>query len=163
MISHEDVRYSLTKIICCSNNFRNYFLNLKLVVPPQDPGTGYRIVVLKEYGSNEEVIELNDVAFGDIWLCSGQSNMEFQLQSVFDAENKINNIIETTPEMRLFHVKHKTSAEPIEDLEDGDIQYNWGKAGDDGPNRDPGCFPDCCSSILETAQSPRGPDGQGGC
>ena len=128
------IAYCLTKIICCSNNFRNYFLNSKLVVPPQDPGTGYRIVVLKEYGSNEEVIELNDVAFGDIWLCSGQSNMEFQLQSVFDAENEINNIIETTPEMRLFHVKHKTSAEPIEDLEDGDIQYNWGKAGDDGPN-----------------------------
>ena len=91
-------------------------------------------MVLKEYGSDEEVIELNDVAFGDIWLCSGQSNMEFQMQSVFDAENEINEIIKTTPEMRLFHVNHKTSPDPIEDLEDGDIQYNWGKAGDGGPN-----------------------------
>ena len=80
------------------------------------------------------MIELDDVAFGDIWVCSGQSNMEFQLQSVFDAENEINNIIQTTPEMRLFHVKHKTSSEPIEDLVEDDIQYNWGKAGEGGPN-----------------------------
>ena len=60
--------------------------------------------------------------------------MEFQLQSTFDANNEIANIVETTPEMRLFHVQHKTSAEPKEDLEESDIQYNWGKVQNGGQN-----------------------------
>ena len=111
-----------------------HILNLKLAIPPQKPGVGYKIVAIKGDAPDDEIIELEDVAFGDIWVCSGQSNMEFQLQSTFDAENEIANIVETSPEMRLFHVQHKTSAEPKEDLEENDIQYNWGKAGAGGKN-----------------------------
>lgn len=28
-------------------------------------------------------ITLSDVMFGDVWVCSGQSNMQFQLSEVF--------------------------------------------------------------------------------
>ena len=32
--------------------------------------------------SSEEVIQLNDVLFGDVWICSGQSNMQFSVKRV---------------------------------------------------------------------------------
>lgn len=32
--------------------------------------------------SSEGTVTLNDVLFGDIWLCSGQSNMEFSMSQV---------------------------------------------------------------------------------
>ena len=58
--------------------------------------------------------------------------MEFTLGGVVDAEKEISAIIETTPEMRLFHVQHATSPVPMEELEEKNIQYNWGKAGEGG-------------------------------
>lgn len=38
----------------------------------------FTIVVLSE----TKAIHLNDVLFGDVWLCSGQSNMAFTLDMV---------------------------------------------------------------------------------
>jgi sialate O-acetylesterase len=33
-----------------------------------------------------------DVLFGDIWVCSGQSNMEWPMQSIINAEEEIADI-----------------------------------------------------------------------
>ena len=90
-------------------------------------------MLFKGDSANKEEIVLTEVAFGDVWVCSGQSNMEFTLGSMFDAEKEIAAIVETTPEMRLFHLQRATSPVPKEDLEENDIQYNWGKAGENGP------------------------------
>ncbi|PVD28312.1 hypothetical protein C0Q70_10899 [Pomacea canaliculata] len=34
--------------------------------------------------SSEGQVTLNDVLFGDVWLCSGQSNMESQMMQLID-------------------------------------------------------------------------------
>ena len=60
--------------------------------------------------------------------------MEFTMGQMFDATNEIASIVESTPELRLFHVQHVTSPEPREDFEENNIQYNWGKAGENGQN-----------------------------
>ena len=99
-------------------------------MPPQEAGTGYKIVA--EHGG--EAVVIADVAFGDIWVCSGQSNMEFTMGQMFDADKEIAAIVESTPEMRLFHIQHVTSPEPIDDFEENNIRYSWGKAGDNGDN-----------------------------
>ena len=97
-------------------------------IPGQEAGVGYRLAILK----GEEEVALDDVAFGDVWVCSGQSNMEFDLSSMYEAENEIASIVETTPEMRIFKVKHATSPKVKEDLEQNDIQHSWEKAGANG-------------------------------
>ena len=96
----------------------------------QEAGVGYRLAILK----GEEEVSIDDVAFGDVWICSGQSNMEFQLGSMYDAEKEIASIVQTTPEMRIFRVKHATSPNVKEDFQENDIQNNWGKAGENGQN-----------------------------
>ena len=53
-------------------------------------GPGYRIEVVNTVipgGTN--TITLHDVAFGDVWFCSGQSNMEWRIKSVRNAAAEI--------------------------------------------------------------------------
>ncbi len=60
-------------------------------------------------GNNK--ITLSDILVGDVWLCSGQSNMEWHLQSSMDAKAEIESA--SYPEIRLFDVKgHTVSRTP---------------------------------------------------
>ena len=69
-------------------------------------------------GSNR--IELKDVLVGDVWICSGQSNMEWPMRSVVNAEKEVAAADHTG--IRLFDVPgHTTSALPQEDVPGG----NW--------------------------------------
>jgi len=55
-------------------------------------------------------VELKDVLVGDIWLCSGQSNMEFSLAHARGGEEDAKN--SANPAIRLFHVAQKSSYTP---------------------------------------------------
>jgi len=54
--------------------------------------------------------KISDVLIGDVFLCSGQSNMEFHVGSALNAweETKANN-----PNIRMLTVPHDTSAKPL--------------------------------------------------
>jgi sialate O-acetylesterase len=64
-------------------------------------------------GSN--VLTIKNVIVGEVWLCSGQSNMEWPLvNTVRGAED----VAEANyPEMRLFTVGHRTGEAPLTDVE----------------------------------------------
>jgi sialate O-acetylesterase len=53
--------------------------NWHIMLPPQKAGGPYEIHL---EGQNK--IALKDILFGDVWLCSGQSNMELTMQRVRD-------------------------------------------------------------------------------
>ncbi|ADY53039.1 Sialate O-acetylesterase [Pseudopedobacter saltans DSM 12145] len=66
-----------------------------------------------------EKISLEDILLGEVWLCSGQSNMEMPLkgfagQPIQNAQELITN--STNTNLRLFHVKRNTSKTPLFDL-----------------------------------------------
>lgn len=54
--------------------------------------------------------QFNDVLVGDVWLCSGQSNMEMSMSRVRDAEREIK--AANHPEIRLFVAKTQVSYSP---------------------------------------------------
>jgi sialate O-acetylesterase len=62
-----------------------------------------------------ETITLNDVLFGDVWVCSGQSNMGFSLNRMFNASIEIENAYKY-PKIRLFTVSNQPSDIPLEEL-----------------------------------------------
>jgi len=65
-------------------------------------------------GKNNEII-LNDVLIGEVWLCSGQSNMEWSANSGID--NKEYEIANANhPNIRLFTVEKRTAENPLEDV-----------------------------------------------
>ena len=62
-----------------------------------------------------ETIILNDVLFGDVWICSGQSNMEFPVNRMFNASIEIENASKY-PKIRLFTAAKAQSYTPQEEL-----------------------------------------------
>ena len=69
----------------------------------------------------ENGIVLRDVVVGDVWFCSGQSNMEFTMSArrkVKDWEREV--AAANWPLIRHFHVAHKVAAAPLDD-----VQAKW--------------------------------------
>lgn len=67
-------------------------------------------------GSNQRTIE--NILIGEVWVCSGQSNMEFNLSSANNAQAEI--AASDYPEIRLFTVKKRIAQTPQDNLEEGE-------------------------------------------
>ncbi len=81
-----------------------------VVLPPSDAGGPFELEVK---GAN--VVTLRDVLVGDVWVASGQSNMDMQLKSVANAQVEI--AAANRPRIRLLHVANKVSSFPLDDVE----------------------------------------------
>src|SRR5882672_4926134 len=68
--------------------------------------------VLTIVGSN--TLTFKNVLVGDVWICSGQSNMEFQLINAKGATEAIAQA--NYPEIHLFTVEKKTADAPLDDV-----------------------------------------------
>jgi sialate O-acetylesterase len=68
--------------------------------------------VLTVTGKNS--IELKNVLVGEVWVCSGQSNMEFALKNSFESAADI--AAATNEMIRLFHVPKLKANEPTNDI-----------------------------------------------
>jgi sialate O-acetylesterase len=82
-------------------------------LPVMNYGGPYTLTVK---GINQVTFE--NVMIGEVWVCSGQSNMEFQLMSANNAEVEI--AASNHPEIRLFTVKRRISQTPQNNLEEGE-------------------------------------------
>lgn len=84
----------------------------KWMVEAATPKAGgpYEITVK---GKNE--IKLKDVLVGEVWVCSGQSNMQWNLRNSKSWENEKENA--DIPGMRLFKVALTASETPLDDCE----------------------------------------------
>jgi sialate O-acetylesterase len=66
---------------------------------------------LEARGSSGATESLNDILAGDVYLCSGQSNMEFPMANVLNASREIG--AATNDSIRLLSVAHASSASPL--------------------------------------------------
>ena len=72
--------------------------------------------------SGSEKIELTDVWLGEVWVCSGQSNMEmpvggYGFQEVEGSTDAILSSWETASRVRVFDIRAPKSAVPVEDVD----------------------------------------------
>jgi sialate O-acetylesterase len=70
-------------------------------------------------------ITIQDVLFGDVWICSGQSNMQFTVDMSFNGSTEIANA-GNFPKIRLLTVSLIPAAVPVEELLG--INQNWSVA-----------------------------------
>lgn len=57
------------------------------------------------------VVRVSDVLVGDVWLCSGQSNMEFRLSQASDGEKEV--AVANLPLIRQFKIPHTVAGAPV--------------------------------------------------
>lgn len=89
------------------------------------PGTGYTLTVTQ---GNSKVL-LKDVAVGEVWVCSGQSNMEWSVNISGEAEKV--KAGSKNPQVRLFTVNKRTATAPISDQNDLGHFTRWSECGPD--------------------------------
>ena len=68
----------------------------------------------------DEEISLFDVQFGDVWICSGQSNMGWTMDGIFNSDQELDRLAEF-PNFRLMKIKLMTSDTPQDDLTEEDF------------------------------------------
>ncbi len=73
--------------------------------------------------SGKNRIEFKDILVGEVWVCSGQSNMEWSLKNSFQSEGDIAK--SANPTLRLFMVKNTRAESPKPDVE---VQQPWAAA-----------------------------------
>jgi sialate O-acetylesterase len=74
--------------------------------------------------SGKNKIAIKDVYVGEVWVCSGQSNMEMKLKDCADSAKHIEN--SKNPKIRLFTVPHKAT-----DMPQTDVTGKWVECGPD--------------------------------
>jgi sialate O-acetylesterase len=78
-------------------------------LPPVESGGPFELTIK---GTNR--ITLQDVMVGDVWVASGQSNMEFPVKNAVNAQAEISGADHSG--IRLFHVKNKVAHYPLDDV-----------------------------------------------
>lgn len=93
-------------------------------VPKQPAGTGYTVSVK---GTN--AVEFKNVAVGEVWVCSGQSNMEWSV-NISETPEKVKEGAKN-PNLRLFTVQKRTAPYPIKDQNDLKHFTKWTESAPD--------------------------------
>ena len=87
----------------------------KVALAPMAAGGPFKMEVT---GNN--TITLDDVLIGEVWLCSGQSNMEWSVKRSANSQFEIANA--NYPQIRFFHVKRARSSSPQTKIA---LQSSW--------------------------------------
>jgi len=88
------------------------------------PAGGPHTILITGSGGSKAV--LDNVLFGDVWICSGQSNMQFSLKAAFNSTEEIADA-DNFPNIRLFTVgQGNASNTPLQNL--ASIEEKWSVA-----------------------------------
>jgi sialate O-acetylesterase len=90
-------------------------------LPPTSAGGPFSLSVRTRSGASQVV---SDVLVGDVWLCSGQSNMELPVSGSLNASREIAD--SANPLIRVLTVSHAASPTPLENFS---VPVAWHTAG----------------------------------
>ncbi len=77
----------------------------RAILPPLKENGGGTL----EVRCADESLVFTDIAVGEVWLCGGQSNMEFELQNCTSGSDHLKN---DSPDVRFYYTQKKVMTEP---------------------------------------------------
>ncbi|HTL51586.1 MAG TPA: sialate O-acetylesterase, partial [Planctomycetota bacterium] len=80
---------------------------------PALPAGGPHVLIAR--GRAAAAAKVSDILVGDVWICSGQSNMEWPLEMTQQSDQALAEA--DYPQMRLFTVPKRTEAKPVSDID----------------------------------------------
>lgn len=81
----------------------------KVFLNPEKAGGPYNLSV-----KGQNAITLHDILMGDVWICSGQSNMEFHVKDVLNADKE--KATSANPNIRHFYLPKDIATTPKSDI-----------------------------------------------
>nr|XP_045002131.1 sialate O-acetylesterase isoform X2 [Jaculus jaculus] len=94
-----------------------------VVLDPMKAGGPYEVMAQQTLGTMNVTLEVHDVLFGDVWLCSGQSNMQMTVLQVFNATQELSNTA-AYQSIRIFSVALRQAGQELEDLDAVDLPWS---------------------------------------
>ncbi len=107
----ERIEISFNNITIRTKTDNNGKWSVKL--PAQEYGGPYTLTV-----KGKNTVVFDNILIGEVWVCSGQSNMEWQVANSVNAENEI--AAANFPKIRLFTVPKTVAQFPNEDISSGE-------------------------------------------
>lgn len=99
--SFDIVRVHFNGISVETQTLKNHTWNVEL--PPMSANDGLSMTIHNT--TSEETIFFDNIAIGEVWLCGGQSNMEFELQNTTNAKEELSICENCDLNVRCFHVQ----------------------------------------------------------
>ncbi|QDT69407.1 hypothetical protein MalM25_23440 [Planctomycetes bacterium MalM25] len=87
--------------------------NWRVTLDPLSPGAPRELVITSDRAEGPVVVE--EVLVGDVWICSGQSNMQWALRNAKDSD--LTTLTADRPEIRLLKVNQLGSPTPLDDID----------------------------------------------
>lgn len=84
---------------------------------PKMKAGGPFTLTIEETGKPKNKITFSNILIGDVWLASGQSNMELEVQQAKNSKNEIAHA--TYPKIRFLVVEHDKQPNPLNDIRSG--------------------------------------------
>ncbi|CAN2388130.1 short-chain carboxylesterase activity [Pristimantis euphronides] len=95
----------------------------KVLLDPMDYGGPYHLIAQQNFKEEITSIHLDDILFGDVWVCGGQSNMEMTVSQIFNASQELARAAHY-PYVRLFAASLETSKTELLDLSKVDLEWS---------------------------------------
>jgi sialate O-acetylesterase len=85
----------------------------KISLNPENAGGPFQLIV-----KGKNTITINDILIGEVWVCSGQSNMEWSVSSSMNASDEIRQA--NYPTIRHIKIPNTVASEPLRDIKTGE-------------------------------------------
>mgnify|MGYP001185973661 CR=1 FL=1 len=94
----------------------------QVTLEPLEVGGPYELEIR---GNN--TLTFSDILVGEVWVCSGQSNMEWPMSDIFNAQEEIAQLADYA-NIRIYRLELMTSDQPENDLLEED--FKWAKSNE---------------------------------
>eukprot|EP00069_Balaena_mysticetus_P009280 bmy_20176T0 len=94
-----------------------------VVLDPVKPGGPYEVMAQQILGRKNFTLRIHDVLFGDVWLCSGQSNMQMTVSQIFNATSELSNTA-AYQSVHILSVSLNQAQQELEDLAEVDLRWS---------------------------------------
>ncbi|XP_003796927.1 sialate O-acetylesterase isoform X1 [Otolemur garnettii] len=94
-----------------------------VVLDPVKAGGPFELMAQQILGRMNTTQTVHDVLFGDVWLCSGQSNMQMTVLQIFNATRELSNTA-AYQSVRILSVSLLQAEQELEDLASVDLEWS---------------------------------------
>ncbi|XP_032954409.1 sialate O-acetylesterase isoform X2 [Rhinolophus ferrumequinum] len=102
---------------------KTYSNSWMVILDPMKAGGPYEVMAEQTFGGRNLTLKVRDVLFGDVWLCSGQSNMQMTVSQIFNATSELSNTA-AYQSVRILSVSLVQAEQELEDLAEVDLRWS---------------------------------------